>query len=225
MWFTLLLLMYCTIYSWVSRQIGPRHSSVAMERGAIALPVGLESMQNATSLVLLRPIFAQKAKIAPPPIGIGDENWSILTLDLKWFCLQKTLLSLGKIYFFFCTPSNFGLKNRPNLNESLFFGLHLISSTKTVLILARRLPRQMVLGQTGTGQMGLRTNGSQEKWVLGQMGPGQTSPRTTGFRKNGFQGNWVRNKWAPGQMGSGFWTNGFQHKWVLEKWVQNCVHE
>ena len=80
--------MYCTIYIWVSRQIGPRHSSVAMERGATALLVGLQSMQNATSLVLLRPIFAQKAKIVPP-IGIGDENWSILTLDLKWFRLQK----------------------------------------------------------------------------------------------------------------------------------------
>ena len=45
-------------------------------------PTGMQSMQNTTLLALLKPIFALKTKIATP-IGIGNENVSTLTLDLK----------------------------------------------------------------------------------------------------------------------------------------------
>ena len=54
-------------------------SSVA--RGVRA-PTGMQSMQNTTLLALLKPIFVMKTKIATP-IGIGNENVSTLTLDLK----------------------------------------------------------------------------------------------------------------------------------------------
>ena len=49
-------------------------SSVA-RRGAGGLepPIGLKSMQNRTFLVLLRPIFSQKMKTAPPRRDLGAE--------------------------------------------------------------------------------------------------------------------------------------------------------
>ena len=46
-------------------------SSVAKGgRGANLPPIGLKSMQNTPFLALLRPIFALKTKIAPPPLEL-----------------------------------------------------------------------------------------------------------------------------------------------------------
>ena len=41
-------------------------SSVAKWGGGIGLPIGMQSMQNTLFLLLLRPIFALKAKISSP---------------------------------------------------------------------------------------------------------------------------------------------------------------
>ena len=49
------------------------NSSVARGAGGLEPPIGLKSMQNTTFLVLLRPIFAPKMKIAPPK-GIGEQS-------------------------------------------------------------------------------------------------------------------------------------------------------
>ena len=45
--------------------------------------IGIQSMQNTTFLAVLRPIFALKSKLTPSPIGIGMQNMSDLTSDLK----------------------------------------------------------------------------------------------------------------------------------------------
>ena len=77
-------------------------------------------MQNTLFLVLLRPIFALKAKIAPP-IGIGNKN---MPLDRKRICSQSSIPTRAKTFF--------GLhlildkKNCPNLGEDLFFGLYVM---------------------------------------------------------------------------------------------------
>ena len=42
-------------------------TSSSVTRGGSSPPIGLKSMQNCTSLELLRSIFAQKMKTAPPP--------------------------------------------------------------------------------------------------------------------------------------------------------------
>ena len=44
-----------------------------MGGGARASPIGLKSMQNTTFLVLLKPIFAPKMKIATP-MGLASRN-------------------------------------------------------------------------------------------------------------------------------------------------------
>ena len=71
----------------------------------------MQRMQITTFLALLRPIFTLKQKY--PPIGIGSENVSTLTLDLKRIPSQKSI---------------------PAWVKTFFFGLHLISRTKPVQI-------------------------------------------------------------------------------------------
>ena len=74
-----------------------RYSSVG--RGATPPPLTCRVCKIPCFLVLLRPIFAIKAKIAPLPFGIGNESLTTLTLDLK---------------------KNRSQKNNPNLGEDLF---------------------------------------------------------------------------------------------------------
>ena len=73
-------------------------------------------MQNTTFLLLLKPIFALKVKIAPPPgIGIGNVNVSTLTLVLKRIRTQKSIAAWVRTFS---------------------FSFHLISGGKTVPILS-----------------------------------------------------------------------------------------
>ena len=86
-------------------------------------PIGLKSMQNIPFLALLRPIFAIKTKIDPPP-GIGDDNWSRIRCDIE----QKNWVSAWlKTFFlsFFLKSRKFGQKKRPNFGGYLFLLLEI----------------------------------------------------------------------------------------------------
>ena len=101
----------------------PECSSVAMGGGS-SLPIGLKSTQNRTFLVLLRSIFAQKMKTAPPK-GFGSRSCGGLA-DIR----PKIRLNFGENLFFGRSPvferknrlnSDFGWETRLNFSEDLFF--------------------------------------------------------------------------------------------------------
>ena len=79
--------------------------------GARAPPIGLWSMQNRTFLVLLRPIFCEKLKTAPPKEN--STPWNVWISDFG----RKISLNFGEDLFFF-----------------FFFGDHLILGGKNVWI-------------------------------------------------------------------------------------------
>ena len=93
-------------------------------------------MQNRTFLVLLRPIFAQKMKTAPPQKDLGAE----VVKELPWFGRKNRLnlwfraedpsqfwwrpFSFGDLLFLggkTVWVSDFGQKTRINFDEDLFF--------------------------------------------------------------------------------------------------------
>ena len=96
--------------------------------GAQAPPIGLWSMQNRTFLVLLRPIFCEKLKIAP----LKRVNFRIWPKNLSKFRWRP--------FFFFWRPPQFGRKTlnfgfRPKiLFFFFFFGDHLILGGKNLWI-------------------------------------------------------------------------------------------
>ena len=99
------------------------HSSVARGAGRVrAPPIGLWSMQNRTFLVLLRPIFGEKLKTAPPTGNWVPKLWST--------CRDSVWKSVG--------VSDFGRKSSLNIGEDLFFffffGDHLFLGGKNVRI-------------------------------------------------------------------------------------------
>ena len=57
-------------------------------------------MQNRTFLVLLRPIFAQKMKTAPPRKGFGDEGVAVIWAEEAFEIGRKIRLNFGKDHFF-----------------------------------------------------------------------------------------------------------------------------
>ena len=73
----------------------PECSSVAMGGGGSSLPIGLKSTQNRTFLVLLRSIFAQKMKTAPPK-GFGSRSCGGGLADIR----PKIRLNFGENLFF-----------------------------------------------------------------------------------------------------------------------------
>ena len=88
-------------------------------RGGSSPPIGLCSMQNRTFLVVLRPIFCEKLKIAPPvekqpsPQTFGFPIWA-----------EKSVPISVKTFFFWRSP-DFEPKKRLNLrfrpkNQSQF---------------------------------------------------------------------------------------------------------
>ena len=95
----------------------PNAGNVARRRGGgenySLPPIGIPSMQNARFLALLRLIFALKAKVIPSPIGIGMQDMSDLTLDLKCVRTQKPFY-FGVKTLFFRSSSVFVHKNCSN---------------------------------------------------------------------------------------------------------------
>ena len=92
-------------------------------------------MQNSKCLVLLRPIFAPKMKTAPPN-GIGE-------LKLWRACCYEGLVVIWTRhveFFVFWSSPKVGQEKWLNFGKDLsfFFGDHLISAGKTVLVLWRR---------------------------------------------------------------------------------------
>ena len=63
-------------------------------RNPVGGPIGLKSMQNTTFLVLLRPIFAPKMKIAPPN-GVREQK-----LGRTCCCLEQKSV----VFFFWTSP-------------------------------------------------------------------------------------------------------------------------
>ena len=93
-------------------------------------------MQNSKCLELLRPIFAPKMKTAPPPNGIGE-------LKLWRACCYEGLVVIWTRhveFFVFWSSPKVGQEKWLNFGKDLsfFFGDHLISAGKTVLVLWRR---------------------------------------------------------------------------------------
>ena len=60
--------------AYTSNYVGVPLSSVARGAGRLESPIGLKKMQNTTFLVLLRPIFAPKIKIAPLPTELTSRS-------------------------------------------------------------------------------------------------------------------------------------------------------
>ena len=67
-------------------------------------------MQNRTFLVLLRPIFCEKLKIAPLP----KENSPPKTFEFPNLAEKSVSISVKTFFFFFWRPPDFGLKKRLN---------------------------------------------------------------------------------------------------------------
>ena len=80
---------------------GPTAAASSVARGGaggLEPPIGLWNMQNRTFLVLLRPIFGEKLKTAPPQRKLGDE----VVKYMSWFGLKKRLNAISvKTFFFF----------------------------------------------------------------------------------------------------------------------------
>ena len=114
------------------------NSSVA--RGGSSPPIGLWSMQNRMFFVLLRPIFCEKLKIAPPirkqpPLKrLNLLNWTKNQSQFRWrpFSFGEHLILGGKNLWI----SDFGRKITLNFSEDLFFffGEHLILGGKNLWI-------------------------------------------------------------------------------------------
>ena len=100
-------------------------SSVAIWGGGFGLPIGMQSMQNTLFLLLLRPIFALKAKISPP-LALAMRMWLLWLWTWREFG-RKTRSQPGRRPFFWSSP-NFGQKTGPHPSEGF---LHLISGKKT----------------------------------------------------------------------------------------------
>ena len=92
------------------------HSSVARGGwGGSSPPIGLWSMQNRTFLVLLRPIFCEKLKIAPhfgkqPSLKrLNFRIWSKNQSQFRWrpFFLETTWFWAEKTFEFSSFPRNF----------------------------------------------------------------------------------------------------------------------
>ena len=82
------------------------YSSVARGAGGgLEPPIVLWSMQNCTFLVLLRPIFCEKLKIAPPYENSPPSNVWISEFG------RKISLNFGEDLFFFGDHLNLGGKN------------------------------------------------------------------------------------------------------------------
>ena len=117
-------------------------SSVARGGGARAPPIGLWSMRNRMLFVLLRPIFCEKWKIAPPFENSPPSN--------VWICEigRNSSHNFGEnlFFFFFWRSPSFGRKKALNFgfrpkNHSecwrrpfFFFGDHLILGGKKLWI-------------------------------------------------------------------------------------------
>ena len=89
-------------------------SSVAW--GGSSPPIGLQSMQNRTFLVLLRPIFGEKMKTAPPKENSVPKLWiNVVIRPEKAFeipiLVENSVLISVKTFFFWRSPV-FGLKKR-----------------------------------------------------------------------------------------------------------------
>ena len=75
--------------------------------GGIEPPIGLRSMQNRTFLVLLRPIFGEKLKTAPPLKEIGCRSCEVHVMirfekALEFPILAGKSVSISaKTFFFF----------------------------------------------------------------------------------------------------------------------------
>ena len=87
-------------------------------------------MQNRTILVVLRPIFCEKLKIAPPIENSPPSNVWISDLGRKKIFFRDHLILGGKNVKIF----DFGRKISLNFGEDLFFGDHLILGEKNVKI-------------------------------------------------------------------------------------------
>ena len=115
--------------------------------GGSSSPIGLWSMQNRTFLVLLRPIFCEKLKIAPPPhrktaplqrlnfrfwpknqFQFRRRPFFLFFLETTWFWAEKTFefwisaeksvsISAKTFFFFFLRPPGFGRKKPSNFRE------------------------------------------------------------------------------------------------------------
>ena len=68
-------------------------------------------MQNRTFLVVLRPIFCEKLKTAPPP---HRKTAPLKRLDFRFGPKKQSQIRWRAFYFYFWRPPDFGRKNRLN---------------------------------------------------------------------------------------------------------------
>ena len=106
-------------------------------------PIGLWSMQNRTFLVLLRPIFGEKLKTAPPPKEIGCRSCEVHVViwpekAFEFPISAKKLVSiLVKTFFFFF----------------FFFGDHLFLGWKNVWFPILAEKSVLILVNSGQGRL------------------------------------------------------------------------
>ena len=93
--------------------------------------IGLESMQNSTFFVLLRPIFAPKMKIAPPNTGFGSTSCKelavICTRIVEFFASGAQPKWVKTFFSFFVDHLILPGKTFPIPVKTLFFVDHLLA--------------------------------------------------------------------------------------------------